>query len=385
MQLHDFDAIVDRRGRDSIKWNLYGEEVFPLWVADSDFTAPEPVIKALAERVAHGVFGYPDHMGHALEKAAAHWMHSRFGWEVDPEWVCFSPGVSAALALAITTFCPSGGGVLMFTPTYPPFLGLTRDNGRDILACSLDARDDAYAIDWDDVERKAAKAKLFLLCNPQNPTGRVFTREELLRLGDICLRHNLVVLSDEVHCDYIAPGKRHLPFASLSKELAAITLTAINPSKTFNIAGLQAAAVIAENSALFSAFREAVGKKSLWGNTLGILAFHTAYTQCAYYADQVAAYTRKNLELAVSHITTRVPGIHAYLPEATYLLWLDCSGLGLSQEGLERFLLDEARIALNNGMYFGHEGRGFMRMNVACPESHLRAALKCLEDACRAR
>ena len=192
----------------------------------------------------------------------------------------------------------------------------------------------------------------------------------------------MTVLSDEVHCDYIAPGKRHIPFASLSPDLAAITLTAINPSKTFNIAGLQAAAVIGSNPVLFGAFREEAAKSALWGNTFGIIAFYTAYTKCAYYADQVSLYVRKNLSLAVSHLNTRAEGIHAYMPEGTYLLWLDCSGLGLGQAELETFFLKEARVALNSGTSFGREGQGFMRMNVACPESLLRQALERIEDAC---
>lgn len=381
MLKHDFDSIIDRRGGDSEKWNQYGEDVMPLWVADSDFTAPEPVVRALAKRVAHGVYGYPDHMDYALEKAASHWMRSRFNWDVDPAWVCFSPGVSAALALAITAFCKPGGGVLMFTPTYPPFLNLTRVNGREIIASSLRLTDKSWAIDWDDVEEKAKRSDLLLLCNPQNPTGKVFSREELVRLGDICLRNGITVLSDEVHCDYIAEGKRHLPFASLSPELASITLTTINPSKTFNIAGLQAAAVIAPNPELLQRFRTAAAGAAQWGNTLGIIAFHTAYTECAYYADQVAEYVARNMAIAVEFINSKVPGIRAYVPEATYLLWLDCTGLGLEQDALEAFFLEEAKLALNSGTNFGPEGKGFMRLNTACPESQLRLALARLEAA----
>lgn len=381
MELHDFDQTVDRKRGDSEKWNHYGDDVLPMWVADSDFTAPQPIVDALAKRVEHGVFGYPDNMGRALENAAAHWMRSRFSWEAEPDWVSFSPGVSAALALGITTFAEPGDGVLMFTPTYPPFLRLTHTNGRAILASSLVYEQGSYKVDWSDLEEKARGAKLLLLCNPQNPTGKVFTREELLRIGDICLSNNITVLSDEVHCDYIAPQCKHIPFASLSEELNSICLTAINPSKTFNIAGLQAAAVIAGNTELRDRFRTAVGLASLWGNTFGIIAFHTAYTQCAYYADQVAAYTRKNLELAVSHINEKIPGISTYLPEATYLLWLDCRELGFEQDELERFFIKKAKVALNSGTMFGPEGRGFMRMNLACPASTVREALGRIERA----
>ena len=381
VKLHDFDQIVSRQDGDSEKWNHYGDDVLPMWVADSDFTVPQPVVDALASRVRHGVFGYPDDMGRALENAAVHWMFSRFSWRAEPEWVSFSPGVSAALALAITTFAAPGEGVLMFTPTYPPFIRLTKANGRTLLASSLVFEQGVYTIDWADLEAKASGAKLFLLCNPQNPTGKVFTKEELLRIGDICLRNDITVLSDEVHCDYIAPQCRHIPFASLSEELGAICLTAINPSKTFNIAGLQAAAVIAGNPELRDRFRAASGRASLWGNTLGVIAFHTAYTQCAYYADQVAAYTRKNLEQAVPFINEKIPGISTYLPEATYLLWLDCRALGMEQEELESFFIGKAKVALNSGTTFGPEGKGFMRMNLACPSACVREGLERIERA----
>lgn len=382
---HDFDAIIDRRGGDSEKWNRYGEDVLPLWVADSDFTAPQPVVDALARRVSHGVFGYPDHMDHAVERAAAHWMQRRFGWQVDPAWVCGSPGVSAALSLAINAFSGPGEGVLMFTPTYPPFIALTKANGREALSLSLVFENGNFCIDWADVERKARKAKLFLLCNPQNPTGRVFSRDELLKLGEICLEHGVTVFSDEVHCDFIAPGKRHIPFASLSGDLANISLTAINPSKTFSIAGLQTAAVIASNPALLELFRRQSAKSSLWANTFGVIAFHTSYMQCAYYADQAAAYIRQNLALAVEHINASCPGLKAYMPESTYLLWLHCEGLGLDPQGLEDFFLNEAKVALNSGLTFGPEGRAFMRMNTACPRSFLKQALERISQACARR
>ncbi len=381
---HDFDEAVERRGSGSVKWSRYPPEVLPMWVADSDFKAPAPVLEVLRAQLAHGILGYADGFDRALEKAAAHWMGSRFGWAVDLDWVTFSPGVSATLAVCINTFAAPGQNVLMFTPTYPPFFNLTRLNGRQALSSSLLPGPDGWAIDWPDLEAKLARpdTKLFLLCNPQNPTGRVFTRQELERAGDLCLRHGVTVLSDEIHCDFVAPGLRHIPFASLSSEVSGITLTGVSPSKTFNIAGLKTAAVISANAGLLERFKETARKNALESNTQGVLAFHAAYTRCAYYADQAAAYVRANQELAVSFVNEHIPGLAAYLPEGAYLLWLNCAGLGLDQAGLERFFLEKVKLGLNSGTDFGPEGQGYMRMNLACPRATVLEALRRLEKAC---
>ncbi len=382
---HDFDEIVERRGTGSAKWNRYPPDVLPMWVADSDFKAPAPVREVLQAQVEHGVFGYADGFDRALEKAAAHWMVSRFAWAVDPAEVAFSPGVSATLAVAVTTFAAPGESVLMLTPTYPPFYNLTKLNGRKVLGSSLlPGPGGAYAIDWPDLEAKMARpdARLMLLCNPQNPTGRVFVRAELERLGELCLRHGITVLSDEIHCDFIAPGRTHIPFASLAPEISAVTLTGVSPSKTFNIAGLKAAAVISSNADLLARFKEAARRNALENNTAGLLAFHAAYTACAYYADQIAAYVRANQKLAVDFINSRVSGIEAYLPEGTYLLWLNCAGLGLTQPELERFFLEKVKLGLNSGTDFGPEGQGYMRLNLACPRDTVTEALQRLKKAC---
>lgn len=381
---HDFDEVVERRGSGSVKWSRYPSDVLPMWVADSDFKAPAPVLEVLRAQLTHGILGYVDGFDHALEKAAAHWVSSRFGWDVGLDWVTVSPGVSATLAVCINTFAAPGESVLMFTPTYPPFFNLTRLNGRQALSSSLLPGPNGWSIDWPDLEAKLARpdTKLFLLCNPQNPTGRVFTRQELEGLGELCLRHGVTVLSDEIHCDFIAPGLRHIPLASLSPEISAITLTGLSPSKTFNIAGLKTAAVISGNADLLARFKEAAHKNALESNVHGVLAFHAAYTRCAYYADQVAAYVRANQELAVTYINEHIPGLEAYMPEGMYLLWLNCAGLGLGQTDLECFFLEKAKLGLNSGTDFGPEGLGYMRMNLACPRATVLEAMRRLREAC---
>ncbi|MDR2604992.1 MAG: aminotransferase class I/II-fold pyridoxal phosphate-dependent enzyme, partial [Desulfovibrio sp.] len=217
-----------------------------------------------------------------------------------------------------------------------------------------------------------------------NPTGKAATEAELLRIGELCLRHGVVVLSDEVHCDYVFPGRKHLPFASLSPELADISLTAINPSKTFNLADLRTAGVIAGNAVLRGRYRTAVTNAKLGRSSLGLLAYEVAYAQCAWYVDQLVTYIKANLEYAVDRINTRIPGVSVAMPEATYLLWLDCRELGLPQQRLAEFFLREAKVALNSGTSFGPEGAGFMRLNAACPRAVLSEGLARIERACRA-
>lgn len=387
MPVHDFDRITDRRGGDSVKWNSYPPEVLPMWVADADFLAPEPVTRALAARVEHGVFGYSNGLEPAFRRAVSHWMGSRFGWSVDPDRVAFSPTVVISLVLCVQTFTQPGDAVLFFTPSYPPFFSVPQNNGRQVLCSSLTTSGGNHVIDFDDFAEKAARpsTKLLLLCNPHNPTGRAFTREELTRIGEICLEHGVLVVADEIHCDYVHPGREHLPFASLSDAFALNCLTAVNPSKTFNIADLHCSALISANPELLTAFTGATQRMALHSNALGMRALIAAYTQSAYYADGVNAYTLGNIRLAVERINSRTPGIRAYEPEATFLLWLDCRGLGLSQAELEDFFVKDAKLALNTGTAFGPEGEGFMRMNLACPRSTVEEALDRLERAARRR
>jgi cystathionine beta-lyase len=383
---HDFDEIIERRGTDSEKWNNYPPDVLPMWVADSDFRCPAPVIEALLERVRHGVFGYcKDDLG-KVENASAFWMRTRFGWDVRPEWVVFSPGVGTVLSVAVNAFTNPGDYVVIMTPIYPPFSSAPAFNGRKPLSAPLRAGPNGWEFDFDRLEALLAepRSKLLLLCNPHNPTGKAASGDELLRIGELCVKHGVVVLSDEVHCDYVFPGRRHIPFASLSPETGDISLTAINPSKTFNLADLRTAGVIAGNRILRERYRTAVTNAKLGRSSLGLLAYEVAYTQCAYYVDQLVPYIKGNLDCAVDYINNRIPGIGAVMPEATYLLWLDCRKLRPPQRSLADFFLREARVALNPGESFGPEGIGFMRLNAACPRAVLMEGLARIERACAA-
>jgi cystathionine beta-lyase len=389
---YDFDLKVERRGTDSIKYGAYAEDVLPMWIADADFSAPTPVVEAIKARAAHGIFGYPLEEK-IVEEATAHWMRTRFNWPLKPDMAAFSPSVVTSLAMAVDIYTQPGDQVLFFTPTYPPFFRVARTAGRVATGCSLGPS--TYQIDFDDLEKKmsAQNARLFFLCNPQNPTGRVFTRAELLKIGELCLKHNVLMFSDEIHCDFAYAG-RHIPFPTLAAELARISLTALSPSKTFNLAALHVSAVISLNPGLLSRFKAAISKAAVHPSSFGLLGIKTAYTECADYADQLAAYIRKNQEYAVSYINRNIPGLKACLPEGTYLLWTDCAELcrgldgrpgadrdGLKQERLVRFFLDKAKVGLNSGTDFGDEGLGFMRMNLACPLDTLKDGLQRIERA----
>jgi cystathionine beta-lyase len=373
---HDFDEIIDRKGTSSIKWQYLKPDVLPMWMADSDFRCPAPLLETLEKRLRHGIFGYT-HPDALLEEAVLHWMQSRFGWLPDKGCVAHSPGVCTALALLIETLTSAGDNIAAFTPSYPPLINLPAKHGRASLHVPLVLRNEKYAVDFVDLENKLAleKTSMFILCNPHNPTGKVFEREELLRIGELCLKHKVTVFSDEVYCDYVYRGRHH-PFASLAPEIAGISFTALNPGKTFNTAGLYAAALICLNKDLLACFRQVCERHSLHANIMGVLALHAAYRQCARYADEVAAYTGGNLAYAVDFIRRNIPAVKAVMPEGTYLLWVDCSGLGLNQVGMVEFFMERAKVAPYPGWEFGPEGKNFMRLNLACPRGTAREGLE---------
>lgn len=383
--VHDFDEVVNRRGTDSKKYSVYREDVIPMWIADSDFKAPQPVVDALVERVQQGVYGYTP-VSPRLKAAAAKWQETRFGWEVNPDAVEFVPGVISGVISAVRALSHPGDNIVIQTPCYPPFTDLSEHNGRHLLRNELILKDGRYEIDFEDFEAKVKdpRTKLFILCNPQNPTGRVFTREELIRLGELCLKYHVTVLSDEIHSDLVYSGHKHIPFASISKEFEQNTISFMNPSKTFNLPGFRTAAFIAANPVLKNAVHDmVVNNKAIGENICGTVAFCTAYEQCAYYADQMVAYLEENRNL-VEETLKDVDGIDVIHAEGTYLLWLDCRKLNMSQEELDRFFVETVKLGLNSGKSFGPEGNGFLRMNIACPRSTVKEAMNRIVTAVKA-
>ena len=381
---HSFDEVFARTDIDSKKWSpeLYPPDVIPMWIADTDFKSPQPVIDAILRRAQAGIFGYPV-SSRRLRAAAAGWMGSRFGWTVSPECVEFSPGVVAGVTAAVRTLTHPGDQIVIQTPCYTPFTRMAYTNGRNLLRNAMKLVNGRYEIDFPDLEEKLRqpRTRLLILCNPQNPSGRVFTREELEQIGQLCIRHQVYVISDEIHCDFVYHGHRHIPFASLSPELSQRTITFINPSKTFNLAGLHTAAFFTENPTLQSLVHETmVSQKMVSENVFGTVAFCTAYEQCASYADAIAAYLEQNIQL-VRQAVDPLPGIRFTPPEGTYLFWLDCRELGLTQPELTAFFLEEARLGLSSGTEYGPEGEGFMRLNGACTRATLQEAMERLTRA----
>ncbi len=388
---YNFDRVIDRRHTDSIKWSrnekLFGSaDVIPAWIADMDFESPAPVIEALRARAAHGIYGYPIRPS-GFYHALVQWMKKRHGWEIQSEWITYSPGVVAGLALVVHTFTQPGDKVIIQPPVYPPFFAIVTQNGRQLVLNPLQVIDGTYRMDLDDLERQIdARTKLLILCSPHNPVGRVWTRDELIRLGQVCLDKNILIASDEIHCDLLMRGARHIPLASLSDALAQNTITFVAPSKTFNLPGLYTAAAIIPNARLRAQFDHTRASLGLDGaNIFGIVSFQTAYESGEEWLDQLLLYLQGNLEFLQNHFEKFIPRLRLTLPEGTYLAWLDCRELGLDAAGLREWMYTRARVAMNEGHTFGEQGRGFVRLNFACPRATLQEIVHRIEQAARGK
>ncbi len=375
------DHIIDRRGSDSAKWGRYDEDVLPLWVADMDFAVPEPVIRALRERVEHGVFGYGLEPEELREVVVAR-LKRLYNWQVSPEAIVFMPGVVTGFNMACRAVTCPGDGVLVQTPVYFPILyapghaGLTCDEME--LTWQPDGR---YTIDYAAFEAAITdRTRIFILCNPHNPVGRVFRRDELERMADICLRHDVVICSDEIHCDLLFSESRHVPIASLAPEIAERTITLIAPSKTFNIAGLKCSVGIVENAELREKLRAARVGLVPGINIMGYAAALAAYRDGRPWLEKVLRYLEANRDFVVDWVNVELPGVTTVKPEGTYLAWLDCRQSGIPGNPHE-FFLEKARVAVNDGAVFGKGGEGFVRLNFACPRSMLVEALGRMKDA----
>lgn len=380
---YNFDQFVDRSRTESLKWRLYGDEVLPLWVADMDFLSPEPVIRALHQRVEHGVFGYGLIMPE-LGEVVVERLYSLYGWRVSPEALVFLPGVVPGFNLACRAVTSPGDGVLVQTPVYPPILRAPANAGLSCDEMELTRRADGYyEIDFDLFEDTiTGRTRVFILCNPHNPVGRVFRREELERMAEICLRHDMVICSDEIHCDLVFAGHQHIPIASLAPEIGERTITLMAPSKTYNIAGLKCSVAIIENAELREKFNAA--RAGLVGgvNVLGYTAALAAYRDGQAWLEEVLRYLEANRDFLLRYVSERLPGITMVSPEGTFLGWLDCRQAGIPGNPHE-FFLREAKVALNDGATFGRGGEGFVRLNFACPRSTLLEALNKMEKALR--
>lgn len=384
----DFDRLTDRRNSSSLKYDFAAERgkpesALPLWVADMDFKVSSYVTDALEQMVLHGIFGYSE-AGERYYEAVSGWMRRHHGWETEKNWLVKTPGVVFALAMAVKAFTKKGDSVLIQNPVYYPFSEVILDNQRRLVSNALvRAEDGSYYIDFDDFERKIKEeqVKLFLLCSPHNPVGRVWTREELTRMGDICLKHKVLVVSDEIHADF-AWERTHEVFLRLRPEYRQNSIVCTSPSKTFNLAGLQVSNIFIPDQTLRESFcREisAAGYSQL--NLAGLVACEAAYRHGEEWFQRLSEYIRENAAFTRAYLEERLPGVKMTRLEGTYLVWLDFREYGLSEEELEEMLLYKAGVWLDSGAMFGREGEGFQRINIACPRSVLKEALDKISGA----
>ena len=384
----DFDTIVDRRNTGSLKYDFAVErgmpaDVLPLWVADMDFKTSSYVQEALQKQVEHGIWGYSEPLAGYFSSVQG-WMKRHHDWEVKEEWLVKTPGIVFALAMAVRAFTNPGDAVLIQSPVYYPFSEVIRDNGRRVVSSDLQyGADHRYQMNFEDFETKIVeeKIKLFFLCNPHNPVGRVWTKEELERLGDICAKHQVLVVSDEIHADFAFVGK-HQVFAAVKKEYEDFTITCTSPSKTFNLAGLQISNLFIPDKALRAAFKkelDAAGYSQL--NVMGLFACQAAYEKGETWYQAMHAYVKENIAFVKSYVEENLPGVEMAEHEGTYLVWLDFRGLGLSTKELEDFIINRAKLWLDSGKIFGDSGKGFQRINTACPRKVLQQALEQIKNA----
>lgn len=383
MAKYDFDEVIDRKGTCSEKWDglkkHFGtDDVLPMWVADMDFKLPPEVIKLIVERSKHGIFGYPVRTESYYE-AIINWVRERYDWEIKGDWIVDVPSVMPGIAAAILAFTSQGDSVMIQPPVYPPFFEVIESLDRQVLPNRLQLGE-KWHMDFSELERQLPSAKAFLLCNPHNPVGRVWTAEDLLSLSRACLKAGVPILSDDIHCDFVYPGHKYTPLASLDEESLMNTVTFMSASKTFNIAGFKNAYAIVPNAEM----REKLSKilKGLHfgsGDLFGILGLEVAYRYGKDWLDELILYLEENRGIAVSAL--QKAGVDVISPEGTYLLWLDLRKLGLSQDELMKFLIEKAKLGLNDGLNFGPDGAGFVRMNIGCPRKILREGINRLVRA----
>ncbi|MFD1205452.1 MalY/PatB family protein [Sporosarcina contaminans] len=376
--MREFEQVIDRKNTRSVKWGnmaaVYGIEdasdVLPMWIADMDFKAPEPVIEAMRERLDHGVFGY-SYICSACKDAVRNWLSERHGWETKNEWMLFHHGVVPAIATVVETFTNEGDNILITSPVYPPFFNVPGHQQRNIVECRMIEEDGNYTIDFEEFERCLKKdVKLFILCNPHNPAGIVWSNEELKQMLELCNKYNVLVLSDEIHADLVLPGSVHTPLAKVAEEIGGRVITCVAPTKTFNLAGVQAAIMIAKDEDL----REALQKNALSHGQMDLNAFASSALVAAYeeggpWLNKLLEIISSNMDYVIDKLHEAVPKIHIRKPEATYLLWIDYRDTGLSEQEMMDKLLKKGKLALEPGSKYGEAGKGFLRMNIAAPRS----------------
>ena len=381
---YDFDEIIPRRGTNSYKWDSAGDaDVLPMWVADMDFRTAPPVVEALRKRVEHGIFGYvrvPD----AYYAAVTNWFARRHDWQIEKEWIIYTTGVVPALSAVIKALTVPGDKVMVQTPVYNCFFSSIRNNGCGMITNPLIYRNGTYQINFEDLEQKAAdpNVKVLLLCNPHNPAGRVWTKQELTRIGDICIRNNVWVVADEIHCELVFPGHTYIPFASISQEFLMHSVTCTSPSKAFNLAGLQIANIISADTDIRTKIDKAINVNEVCDvNPFGVEALMAAYNDSEEWLEELKQYLFDNYNYLRAYFSEYLPEFPVSMLEGTYLVWVDCSVLNQSSDEIVKTLLEKEKLWVNEGSLYGEIGEGFIRINIACPRQQLIEGLNRLRRA----
>lgn len=378
---YNFDELIDRTGTESVKYDLrekiFGKaDVIPMWVADMDFRTPDFIREAVIERAKYDVYGYTFRED-AYFEAITQWIRRRHQWDVKKEWMTYTPGVVAAFNMAVLGLTEEGDEVIIQPPVYPPFFHAVESHNRKLVLNPLIDTEDGFIMDYELLEKQAKTAKMLILSNPHNPVGRCWTRDELQRLGEICMRNNVVVFSDEIHCDLVLPGYKHVPFASICDEFAQHSLTAHAASKTFNLAGMATSTIIVPNAELRKKYVDFVESTEInLGNIFGKIATKTAMEKGEEWLQQLLGYIQGNVDYVVDYINKVLPKIRVHKAEATYMLWLDFSAYGLDNKELNHKMIFEAGLGLNNGKEFGKQGEMCLRINLACPRSVVMTAME---------
>lgn len=386
--MYNFDEIVEREGTDSVKWDQikakgYPEDVVPMWVADMDFKTLPDIVEAIKERAEHSIFGYTM-VGDTYLNSVTGWMKTRHQFDVEKDWIVTTPGVVTALKIAVLAYTQPNDAIIINKPVYYPFDFSIKNNGRKIIENPMIYQDGEYKVDYEDFEKKIIDndVKMFILCNPYNPIGKVWTKEELKTIGDICKKHHVLVIADEIHQDFIYKGYEHIPFYNVDESYKEFSIICTAPSKTFNLAGLQTSNIIIANESLrekFVATKENSGVTN--PNIFGLIACQTAYDKGAQWVDELVEYLEANIDFMVDYFEKNIPQCKVIRPQGLYLVWVDFTALGLNHEDLEKFMLQNAKLWLDEGYIFGTGGAGFERFNVACPRSILKSALEQLSSA----
>ena len=384
---YNFDEVIDRSNNFSAKWSemdkKYGSnDLLPMWVADMDFKTAPSVIDAIRERLEQGIYGYTTRPS-SYNESIVNWASRRYGWNIKSDWIIFSPGVIPSISLIIKEMTNINDKIMIQEPVYSPFNSVVKDNDRELVISPLIKLEDGnYVMDFEDIESKIKDVKMFILCNPHNPVGRVWTKEELKRLGDICIKNNVKVISDEIHGDIIFKGNKHIPFASISEEFAQNSITCTAPTKTFNLAGLQMSQIILPNKEDYKKLDSAFARLDIRrNNAFSLIATEAAYNHGENWLDKLLEYIEGNVDFAIKYIKENMPVLKVKKPEGTYLLWVDFSETGLSDEEVTKALVEKGKVALNNGISFGVGGKGYQRINLACPRSMVEEGLNRIKMA----